>query len=520
MGSGVALNLALRHPDRVSALVLARPAWLAAPQPPEKIALYDTIARLLRMHGPEAGRALFADSAELKAIEAASPDSAASLLGQFGRVQAVESIEVLERLPRDAPAHDRNGWRTINVPTLVLANQQDPIHPFSYGETLASEIPDAEFGELTPKSVSRAQHVRDYQRRCPASSTARLDPPKPTRRDGVAGAVLAVDLGGTQIRAALADDEGHLLCREVVATPAEEGAAAVLEAIIAVLQRQAVPGVRHIGISALGPVDPHTGVVAAAPTIPGFTDIPLKRCVEDALGIPTSVVNDTTAAALAEWTLGSGDRRARHFAYVTVSTGIGCGLVVDGDVVTGRHGAAGELGHCIVAPGGPRCTCGGLGHLEGLASGTAIAGQARDAVARGETTVIGEYARDGVITAETVYRAGAHGDRLARTLFETAAQHLGYALTNLVALFDPDVIAIGGGVSLAGDLLWAPLRATLDRELESLAATDVDVVPAMLGGDVGLHGAAIVALQAAGAATNPRRAEIGLPRLLRPAFVW
>ena len=170
-----------------------------------------------------------------------------------------------------------------------------------------------------------------------------------------------------------------------------------------------------------------------------------------------------------------------------------------------------RTGHRIVEPGGAPCTCGGLGHLEGLASGTAIARQARDAVIRGDATAIGDFAREGVITAETVYRAAAHGDALARSLLETAAQRIGRALVNLVALFDPDVIAIGGGVSLAGDLLWAPLRATLDQELEPLAATDVDVVPALLGGDAGLHGAVIVALQAAGAATNPQKGGDRMP---------
>jgi glucokinase len=505
MGSAVALNLALRHPDRVSALILSRPAWLAGRQPAEKIALYDTIARLLRSHGPDAGRAIFADSPELKAIESASPDSAASLLSQFSRQQATESIDVLERIPRDAPTRDRSAWAAITVPTLVLANQQDPIHPFSYGETLAAEIPTATFAELTAKTVSRTDHVRDYQRHLSGFLRRPSTGPRSVRRNGTTGAVLAVDLGGTQIRAALADDQGRLLCREVLPTPAQDGAEAVVDAIMALLKRQATPGVRHIGISAAGPVDTRTGVVIAAPTIRGFNQIPLKRLAEDALGIPTSVVNDTNAAALAEWALGSG-HRARHFAYVTISTGIGCGLVIDGQVLDGRRGAAGELGHCIVEPDGPECTCGGRGHLEGLASGTAIAHQARDAVARGETTAIGEFARHGVITAETVYRAAAHGDRLARALFEDAAHRVGCALANLVALFDPDVIAIGGGVSLAGDLLWTPLRATLDRELAALAATDIEVVPALLGDDAGLHGAAMIALHTGADTTHTTRA--------------
>ena len=240
------------------------------------------------------------------------------------------------------------------------------------------------------------------------------------------------------------------------------------------------------------------------PRSAGFTHIPLKRRVEDALGIPTSVVNDTNAAALAEWALGSGRRSARHFAYVTVSTGIGCGLLIDGDVINGRHGAAGELGHCIVEPGGPPCTCGGLGHLEGLASGTAIAHQARDAVAGDKATTIGQFARDGVITAETAYRAAAHGDGLARRSSRPRRN-----------------------ASASADEPRRALRPRRDRDRGRRqprrrpplgpAARHPRPRARALGSDRrrrrsrnprrrrGLRGAAIVALRAAGAATNPQK---------------
>jgi pimeloyl-ACP methyl ester carboxylesterase len=163
LGAAVALNLALRAPERVLGLILSRPAWLDAPFP-ENTRIYPKIAALIRDHGTAKGVELFRATPDYRAIQAESPDAARSLIGQFENARAQEAVERLERIPRDAPCVDRAAWQKINVPTLVLANRQDPIHPYEYGEILARSIPRAEFAELTPKSVSIDDHAADVER--------------------------------------------------------------------------------------------------------------------------------------------------------------------------------------------------------------------------------------------------------------------------------------------------------------------------------------------------------------------
>ena len=162
MGAAVALNIALRFPDRLRGLILSRPAWLDRPDP-ENLSVLKLVAALIRKHGVDEGRERFLQTAEYAAIVNESPDVAQSLLGQFEHPRAVETVAKLERIPMDAPCRDRSGWASIAVPVLVLANRQDPVHPFKYGETLATAIPGAEFREITPKSVSVEDHERDVR---------------------------------------------------------------------------------------------------------------------------------------------------------------------------------------------------------------------------------------------------------------------------------------------------------------------------------------------------------------------
>lgn len=162
MGSAVALNFTLRFPERVLGLILSRPAWLDGPMV-QNARIYAQIAQLIRRYGPKRGVELFKESEDYIAMLRQSPDSANSLLGQFENPRAEETVVKLERIPNDSPNSDRQQWASIRVPTLVLANRQDPIHPFEYGEILARAIPGAEFKELTPKSVSQQRHTRDVQ---------------------------------------------------------------------------------------------------------------------------------------------------------------------------------------------------------------------------------------------------------------------------------------------------------------------------------------------------------------------
>jgi pimeloyl-ACP methyl ester carboxylesterase len=162
MGAAVALNFALRYPERALGLVLSRPAWLNRPME-QNMELYTFIAQVIRKYGLAQGLQQFKESSQYSTILKQSPDSANSLVGQFENPRAQEALVRLERIPGDAPNWDRREWRLIKVPTLILASRQDPIHPFEYGEVLAQAIPGAEFGELTPKSVSKELHVKGVQ---------------------------------------------------------------------------------------------------------------------------------------------------------------------------------------------------------------------------------------------------------------------------------------------------------------------------------------------------------------------
>lgn len=313
--------------------------------------------------------------------------------------------------------------------------------------------------------------------------------------------VIAVDLGGTYLRAALADGEGRVFAKRRVKTLAHEGRDAVLERIFALLgELEAEAGgsvVAAIGIGAPGPLDSVAGIVKRAPTLPGWTDVPLAGIVEERVGVPVVLVNDANAAALGELAHGAG-RGAGHLVYLTVSTGIGGGVVVAGEILEGWRGAAGEVGHIVVEPGGPVCPCGGRGHLEAVASGTAIARQAREAVAAGEETMISSMA-DGDpenVTAKLVYEAALRGDRLGAGLLAAAGGWVGHALVSLVHLFDPEVIVLGGGVTGAGDLFWGPLREVLREDVSPAFGEGLRLEKSTLGDDAGLYGAAALALRA------------------------
>ena len=301
---------------------------------------------------------------------------------------------------------------------------------------------------------------------------------------------IVVDLGGTQTRTAVFDSTGQMLTRQAIATPRTGGPAGVIAAILDQI-REAIaqhPGtVVAVGVGALGPVEPSTGLIRSAPTIPGFNNIPLGPRLHDALQLPVQVHNDANAATIAEWQLGAG-RGTRDFCYVTVSTGIGCGIITNGQLVTGRAGYAGELGRTRIPN-----TDGGTTELEQISSGTAIAARARALIAAGTPTSLATITPID-ITAGTVAAAAYAGDHAARDIFTTAATTLGIQLANLTRLVDPETIALGGGVTLAGDIFWDPLHATIEESLAQDSIPIPRLVEAELRGDAGLHGAAIALL--------------------------
>jgi glucokinase len=236
-------------------------------------------------------------------------------------------------------------------------------------------------------------------------------------------------------------------------------------------------------------------VVTTPPNLPGWRSVPLRQWIQDELGLPTALENDANAAALAEHRFGAG-RSTKHMIYVTASTGIGGGFILNGELYNGATGGAGEIGHMTILPQGPHCGCGNRGCLEALASGRAIAREARERVKCGVPTLIADLAEGDPdrISAKLVAQADAQGDIEAQEILDEAMTYLGVGMANLVNLFNPELIVIGGGLTKMGERLFDPVRRIVDRRAFRTAAQVVKVVPAQLGDDVGVLGAAAVAM--------------------------
>ncbi len=306
-------------------------------------------------------------------------------------------------------------------------------------------------------------------------------------------AFVGVDLGGTQIRVILRDADGNIVSRASALTQASDGQEQVIARIIETV-RQAVGAtpwgaIQGIGIGVPGPVDPWTGVVLQAPNLPGWRDVPIRAIVQSAFGVPVEVGNDANLAALGEHMYGAGVGVA-NLIYVTISTGIGGGIIADGKLLLGAKGLAGEFGHQTLVPDGPLCGCGNRGCLEALGSGTAIARMAREAVTRGQGQKLLELAQGSVeaLDARIVASAARAGDAVAQDILRCAATYVGIGLANVVNILNPELIVLGGGVTRMGELLFDPVREVIaQRAMPAMRA--VRIVPAALGGDVVLFGA-------------------------------
>ena len=313
--------------------------------------------------------------------------------------------------------------------------------------------------------------------------------------------LIGIDLGGTKISTALVDAAGRIIARDYRETQATEGQKAVIERMVDAAHHVmgeagiAPAQVTAAGVCAPGPIDSRIGVVTAPPNLPGWKNVPLKQLIEEALSITTFLENDANAAALGEHRFGAG-RGMQNMIYVTASTGIGGGLVLNGQLYSGATGAAGEIGHMTVLPWGPYCGCGNRGCLEALASGTAIARDGRELVRRGVPTLIADLAAGNPerVTAKLVAEAADKGDTEAQEILAEAMTYLGVGMANLVNLFNPELIVIGGGLTNMGEGLFGPVRRAIERRAFPAAVRAVRVVPAELGDDVGVLGAVAAAM--------------------------
>lgn len=303
---------------------------------------------------------------------------------------------------------------------------------------------------------------------------------------------IAVDLGGTQIRAARYTSSEEMEERIALETRAEEGFDAVFARVRdAIRDVWPVQGdVIAVGLGAPGPLNFKRGLLRFAPNLPGWVNIPLRDMLREELGVPAFVGNDADVAALAEHRFGAG-KGVSDMIYMTISTGIGGGMIFDNRLFTGGHGLGGEVGHMAIDPRGPKCSCGNVGCLEVLASGTAIARRARERLAAGEPSVLTEWAGGDLtrITAKEVSQAGKQGDALSISVFEEAGTYIGATLVSLMYLLNPTLFVLGGSVTLAGDLLFGPLCKTIEERAPQAYREQTRIVQAELGSDVGLWGA-------------------------------
>jgi len=312
--------------------------------------------------------------------------------------------------------------------------------------------------------------------------------------------VLGVDLGGSKILSAAVNARGEIRSRDLSITPAAKGPEAVIQAMLASIERAIGQAgitkaqLEAICIGAPGLSNPETGIVFTSSNLPGWKNVPLREIIEDKMGAKTLLINDANAAALGEMYFGAA-RGARNFIYITVSTGIGGGIVIDGEVYAGDRGTAGEIGHMTIDTNGSKCNCGNTGCWETLASGTALAREARKRIKSGAETAILEYAGGDIdkVNAEAVYRASQQGDALARELIARTGYYLGVGLTNLINIFNPELIIIGGGLSRIGDMLLEPAYKVAEERSYRAAFDSVRFARPALGGDSGVIGAAAYA---------------------------
>lgn len=304
----------------------------------------------------------------------------------------------------------------------------------------------------------------------------------------------AIDLGGTNVRALIATLDGDIAGSDHRPSRTAEGLEITLrtmeECLLAACEKAGIniSALSGVGIASPGWVDIQAGVVPAAPQLPGWRNVPLVRIMGERLGVPVLLENDANAAALGENVFGAG-RGTRHMLYITVSTGIGGGIIVDGKLYGGARGSAGEIGHTVIDPAGPICPCGNNGCLEILASGTAIARRAESVEARGESTTLTRIKeQEGLLTARLVAEAARAGDLESAEIYAEAGRFLGLSLGNAVNLLSPEMIVIGGGVAKSATLFLPQTENTMKAVALSEPLRHVRLTLSELGDNAGALG--------------------------------
>jgi glucokinase len=331
-------------------------------------------------------------------------------------------------------------------------------------------------------------------------------PDAPTTPTAGTRYVIGVDLGGTNIVVGVMPEDGS---REIAMrsqpTRADLGSEVVVDRIVQMIEdaitvTRAETGASRsdflgVGVGAPGPFDRQRGVVVVAPNL-GWRNLPLRDLISDRVGLPAALDNDANCATLGEWWTGAA-KGARNVVGITIGTGIGGGLILDGRLYHGSSDVAGEIGHTTIDSNGRRCKCGNYGCLEAYTSGPAIAERAREALEIGQASLLPELVQGRLdrITAQTVYEASERGDQVARDVVRDTAKFLGAGIANLLNIFNPDVVVVAGGVTQAGEALFEPLNAEVRRRAFRPAVDACRIVPGSLPGTAGVVGAVATFLQ-------------------------
>ncbi len=311
--------------------------------------------------------------------------------------------------------------------------------------------------------------------------------------------VLGIDIGGTKLAIGIADEQGRLLHSDRIPSNATEPWEKTLPRLVEVCRRaieQAGVPVVAIGVGCVGPLDQKTGYVIHPVNLPGWIRVPLVGTLRDALKVPVFLDNDANAAALGEHRFGAG-RGVANMVYLTISTGIGGGIIINHRLYQGENGNAGELGHMSIDFAGRPCGCGNIGCIEAYASGTAIAARTREAVGAAASTAQAPILMSlagsiDKITAQIVIEATRRGDPIALKVWDETIVALGSCMVSVINIFNPRRIVLGGGVTHAGDLLFEPLRKQTRKHAIPMLGDICEIVPAELGDQVGVLGAVAV----------------------------
>ena len=305
--------------------------------------------------------------------------------------------------------------------------------------------------------------------------------------------VVGVDLGGTKIYTALVDLEGNIIKEKTVETLAHEGEQAVMGRIVDTIN-YVIDGtdkdlIKSIGIGSPGPLDVKNGIIIENSNLP-FKNFAIVKTIKEKYDLPTYLDNDANVATLGEFMFGAG-KGTENMVFITASTGIGGGAVLNGKLFRGSTGNALEVGHMTVATEGPRCGCGNLGCAEALGSGTAIGKRAKEAVLSNVVTSLKNYEN---VTAKEVFKEAANGDRVAKNILNTSLTYLGIAVANTITNFDPEKVVVGGGVVNGGDIVIDTIRNVVEERCMAAFVENCTIEKAVLGGKAGVVGAAALAI--------------------------